>query len=81
VHRSAGQHPCLDLTSSAQSNERLAIAGFVSGGVVAVVATVLFIVSRPQPGSAAAIGPGSVARRAWCGGGPGQLGIACGARF
>jgi tetratricopeptide (TPR) repeat protein len=57
-------------TASATGASALAATGFITGGLVAVVAAVLF--ARP------ALEHPRAQARLWCGAGPGDIGVSCG---
>ena len=68
-----GQGDCQSLYDSGSTMQTVAIGGFVAGGVLAGISTVLLLTAprrREQPAAAFA-----------CGQGPGTFGVACVARF
>ncbi len=58
--------------STARTMSAVEITGFVGGGALAALSAVLFLTSRRSPSGAAALS---------CGGGPGDVGVACVGRF
>ncbi len=67
------EQQCSSDGSLARTMSALEITGFVAGGALAAASAALFYVSTPRGGAAL--------MALSCGGGPGEFGVACGARF